>query len=67
MESAVRNAINAIVTELDLSEVHFSVEHPADLNHGDYATNVALVCAKQLGQPPREVAEAFLQALTVKI
>lgn len=39
------------------------IERPADLEHGDLATNAALVLAKQLGCPPREIAEAILARL----
>jgi arginyl-tRNA synthetase len=35
----------------------FVVEHPEDLSHGDYATNVALVYAKKAGMSPRALAE----------
>src|SRR5688572_16582451 len=34
-----------------------SIEHPADLAHGDYSTNVALQYAKQLQISPRDLAE----------
>jgi arginyl-tRNA synthetase len=34
-----------------------TVERPRQREHGDYATNVALQLAKQVGAPPREVAE----------
>jgi arginyl-tRNA synthetase len=43
--------------------VDFAVEHPADLSHGDYATNVAMVLAKPLGEAPRGVAEQLHAAL----
>jgi arginyl-tRNA synthetase len=43
------------------------VEHPADFAHGDYATNVAMVCAKKVGKSPREIAEQFLAELEGKI
>jgi arginyl-tRNA synthetase len=33
------------------------LERPKDAKLGDYATNVALQSAKQLGRPPRELAE----------
>jgi len=35
----------------------FSVEIPEIAEHGDYATNVALMIAKPLGRPPVEIAE----------
>lgn len=34
-----------------------TVERPKNRDHGDYATNVALVLAKPAGMPPRAVAE----------
>jgi arginyl-tRNA synthetase len=33
------------------------LERPKDPTHGDFATNVALRSAKQLGRPPRELAQ----------
>jgi len=33
------------------------VEHPANPQHGDYATNVAMVLAAQVKQNPRKTAE----------
>ncbi|MEK7586052.1 MAG: arginine--tRNA ligase [Patescibacteria group bacterium] len=33
------------------------LEHPADIEMGDYSTNVAMAYAKQLGTNPRELAE----------
>jgi arginyl-tRNA synthetase len=50
-------AITEALTALGIPLVDFSVEHPSDLAHGDYASNVALVAAKQLGKNPRELAE----------
>ncbi len=35
------------------------VERPANPDHGDYATNVALKLARPLRRPPREIAEAI--------
>jgi len=36
-----------------------SVEPPREVNHGDIATNAALVLAKSAGQPARKIAEAL--------
>ena len=33
------------------------LERPKDSSHGDFATNVALRTAKEVGRPPRELAE----------
>lgn len=35
----------------------FLIEVPADVSHGDYSSNLALVLAKKLGKNPRELAQ----------
>ncbi|HET7266129.1 MAG TPA: arginine--tRNA ligase [bacterium] len=37
----------------------FEVEPPRDPKHGDYAANAALMLARMLGRPPREIAAAI--------
>ena len=39
------------------------IESTRDPSHGDLASNLALVSAKQLGKPPREIAQALIDAL----
>ncbi|HEX8907755.1 MAG TPA: arginine--tRNA ligase, partial [Anaeromyxobacteraceae bacterium] len=41
----------------------FSVEPPRDPKHGDFAVNAAMVLAKPAGKPPRELAEAIVEAV----
>lgn len=67
MEIVIREAIETVLKNLGIEGVSFAVEHPADMAHGDYASNVAMVCAKQMGKSPREVAEAFRTALEGEI
>lgn len=67
MKDVIHEAILKTLIELRLPEAEFTIEHPADLAHGDYACNVALVLAKHVGQAPRVVAEQILQALSGKI
>jgi len=60
VSSAVVAAIRAAVAAGELSvdvPSQATVERPRNKDHGDYATNVALVLAKPAGRPPREVAE----------
>ncbi|MEX6429614.1 MAG: arginine--tRNA ligase [Ferrimicrobium sp.] len=40
-----------------------SIDEPAVAQHGDYASNAALVLAKTLAQPPRHIAEILAQRL----
>ncbi len=50
-----------------LSEHVFTVEHPAELSHGDYSTNVALVFSKIEKQNPLELAEKIKTAIEQKV
>lgn len=58
IQDAVRVAI--ATGELPFDEVpEIHLERPRDPSHGDWATNVAMQCAKAAGQPPRAVAETI--------
>jgi arginyl-tRNA synthetase len=67
MQTTIREAIQSVLQQLGMTDVDFVVEHPADIAHGDYATNVAMVVAKKMGKNPREVAEQLSGDLTGKI
>jgi arginyl-tRNA synthetase len=43
--------------------VDVQLDRPRDETHGDVATNLALQLAKRLGQKPREIAQALVDAL----
>jgi arginyl-tRNA synthetase len=63
MEEKLQSAINIALEGLDLSAADIHLEHPTDLVHGDYSTNVALVAAKQAGENPRDLATRLVAAL----
>jgi len=63
MEERIRKAIVKALAERGVDEVAFVVERPSDASFGDYATNAALVVAKQLGKNPRELADSLAVAL----
>ncbi len=52
IQSGVTKALQSLGLEGDIR-----LEHPADLSHGDYSTNVAFVLAKKEGENPRALAE----------
>ncbi|MGA2818941.1 MAG: arginine--tRNA ligase [Xanthobacteraceae bacterium] len=54
-------AAGVLPTGIDVSRV--TVEPPRDQAHGDMATNVAMVLAKDAGKKPRELAEAYAAKL----
>ncbi|MFH1149280.1 MAG: arginine--tRNA ligase [Actinomycetota bacterium] len=58
IEGAVAAAVEA--GEIPpIAEVSVALERPKRLEHGDWATNLALVLAKHTGAKPRQVAEAL--------
>jgi arginyl-tRNA synthetase len=64
MEEILKTLIGDAARNLyGINDVAFSVEHPKEINHGDYATNIALVISKQLGKSPIEVAKEILAYL----
>ncbi len=46
-----------------LEAASWTVERPKRAEHGDYATNVAMVLTKKVGMPPRAIASLLEQAL----
>src|SRR5207249_3876188 len=63
LEALLRQALNDAITAGELPVDRpppFTVEVPADLKFADLATNVALVLARQVGRPPRAVADTLL-------
>ena len=67
MEAVIRTAVAEALEALGLPEVDFTIEHPNELSHGDYACNVALVASKAVGQSPRVIAEQVVQKLAGQI
>lgn len=59
----LRQEIQKALTELGLPEVDFSLEHPKELSHGDWATNVALLVAKVSEVKPPSLAESIVEIL----
>src|SRR3989344_8001112 len=60
---SLQHAIQQALTGLGAGAVAFTVEHPENAAHGDYATNAALVSTKALRKPPMEIAEALAERL----
>ncbi len=61
IRSLIRDALDSLSLSGD-----FTLEHPADLAHGDYATNAALVAAKKVGKNPRAVADELVRYIVQK-
>jgi len=63
IQEKLREEISGVLEKLSLEKPDFSVEHPQDKNHGDYATNVAMTLAKKVGKNPRDLAEEIKKEL----
>lgn len=62
IESLLKQGLSSFLKEenLTLPDLAISVEHPRDLNHGDFSTNIAMVLAKSLKLAPRKLAERLI-------
>ncbi len=61
LAEAVRSAVAAAFPGVEPPAI--DLERPKKAEHGDFASNVALQIAKQVGRKPREAAEAIIAAL----
>jgi arginyl-tRNA synthetase len=60
-------ALNQYLKENSLHLEEFPeivIEHVKDAQHGDLATNLAMMLAKPLGKPPRSIAQGLVQYLS---
>jgi arginyl-tRNA synthetase len=65
-EDQLRAGLAAVLEELGISGVDPQLERPRNPEHGDWATNLAMVIAGRMGKPPREVAATILERLDVE-
>ncbi|MBL6752360.1 MAG: arginine--tRNA ligase [Nevskia sp.] len=63
LQTLLREALDTVLAGAVPAPETINLEPARDRKHGDFATNVALTLAKPLGRPPRQVAEAIVQAL----
>ena len=55
----IKQLVAAALEASNIANPDIQLEHPADLSHGDYATNVAMRYAKERGMNPRALAETL--------
>lgn len=63
MKEELKKVIQSALKEIGISADDILLEHPADLSHGDYATNIALIYADEEGKKPRELADELAAQL----
>ena len=67
MEETLYTAVEEALKEQGVTDTRFVIEWPAELSHGDYATNAALSASKALGKNPRELADVLAESLRTKL
>ncbi|MDE7301795.1 MAG: arginine--tRNA ligase [Oscillospiraceae bacterium] len=66
LREILMSALGRLVSEGKIEAVplpSFNVEIPQDKSHGDFASNIALACAKPLKSAPRKIAELICEAV----
>jgi arginyl-tRNA synthetase len=63
IRTRLEQAVHTAVTDLGLSVDTFVLEHPELMQHGDFATSVALALAKKAGKNPRQLGEEIATKL----
>jgi arginyl-tRNA synthetase len=58
-EQEIRQAIDRALLLIGVAVTPYAIEHPGDMTHGDYASNVAMAHAKHAGMNPRVLAESI--------
>ncbi len=64
MKEQIEKIIKDALKNLGIEAENVLLERPAELAHGDYATNVALAYAKEAGTNPRELAEKIVAEIS---
>jgi arginyl-tRNA synthetase len=64
-EDQLRSGLATVLDELGITGVDPQLERPRNPEHGDWATNLAMVIAGRVGKPPRDVAALILERLDV--
>ena len=61
IKEKVLERIKEAAAKVGITDDTVSVEHPVDMNHGDFSTNIALRHAKLLKQNPITLAEKIVE------
>ncbi len=62
-EAHLTEQLTLALKALGIRSPRVILEKPRDASHGDIATNAAMISAKELGQPPRAIADSLVSSL----
>jgi arginyl-tRNA synthetase len=60
----ITGALKEALAKLGIEGIEPTLEHPAELTHGDFSTNIALAAAKREGLSPKALAEKIVAELS---
>ena len=66
IKEQIKDLIKKALGDLEISEKDipdFTLEHPDEMSHGDFATNIALMLAKPLKKNPVELAKQISEKI----
>ena len=63
IHNTIKNLIEQSLKELGYSHDSFVLEHPGDLENGDYSTNAAMILSKKIVKNPKELASEILETI----
>ena len=63
MKEKLENLIKEALETLGVKNPEVHLEHPTEISHGDYSSNVSLIYAKDLNKNPREFAENLVSKI----
>ncbi len=67
LSKTIKESLESLVSsqKLDLPEIpEIKIERPKSKDHGDFASNIALMVSKSAGKNPREVAQLLVDELS---
>ena len=71
LENKMQNTIKKIIEDscqtLGLPVTNFGIEHPENVDFGDFSTNISLILSKQVGKNPRELANEICAEINKKL
>lgn len=67
IKTELKHALVEVLESLGISDITPQIDTPTDLSHGDYTTNVALIAAKEIGKPPRALAEEIVSTINKQL
>lgn len=66
IQKKLRSVIDQALAEQEITLATYAIEHPTQTQHGDFATNAALVAAKQNSSNSKELATKIVHTILEK-